>query len=189
VLAHLLDLKLDASSISYVAGWSKADPTVLTAAAAMCCTQSIPGSSAAGTAQRAGCLAARIGDQALCGALALLPRSLVRVVPPKAVTRVTLWNPDIDRELQCADLGRARFDRRVARPRARTEISRCHDLLIMRLTARYDRQICDADIGCWRAAYTIAGTKLVNSHLPWACRVSRGVVDLMLGAPWLVRLG
>jgi hypothetical protein len=43
VLAHLLDLKLDASSISYVAGWSKADPTVLTAAAAMCCTRSIPG--------------------------------------------------------------------------------------------------------------------------------------------------
>jgi hypothetical protein len=33
VLANLLDLDVDASSISYVAGWSKADPTVLTAAA------------------------------------------------------------------------------------------------------------------------------------------------------------
>ena len=34
VLANLLGLDVDASSISYVAGWSKADPTVLTAAAA-----------------------------------------------------------------------------------------------------------------------------------------------------------
>jgi uncharacterized protein DUF955 len=34
VLANLLDLDVDASSISYVAGWSNADPTVLTAAAA-----------------------------------------------------------------------------------------------------------------------------------------------------------
>ena len=33
MLANLLDLDVDASSISYVAGWSKADPTVLTAAA------------------------------------------------------------------------------------------------------------------------------------------------------------
>ena len=33
VLANLLDLNVDASSISYVAGWSKADPSVLTAAA------------------------------------------------------------------------------------------------------------------------------------------------------------
>jgi hypothetical protein len=32
VLANLLDVDVDASSISYVAGWSK-DPTVLTAAA------------------------------------------------------------------------------------------------------------------------------------------------------------
>jgi antirestriction protein ArdC len=33
VLANLLDLDVDASSISYVAGWSHADPAVLTAAA------------------------------------------------------------------------------------------------------------------------------------------------------------
>ena len=33
VLANLLDLDVDASSVSYVAGWSKADPSVLTAAA------------------------------------------------------------------------------------------------------------------------------------------------------------
>ena len=33
VLANLLDLNVDASSISYVAGWSKADPSVLTAPA------------------------------------------------------------------------------------------------------------------------------------------------------------
>jgi hypothetical protein len=33
LLADLLDLNVDASSISYVAGWSKADPSVLTAAA------------------------------------------------------------------------------------------------------------------------------------------------------------
>jgi hypothetical protein len=33
LLANLLDLDVDASSISYVAGWSKADPTVLTAGA------------------------------------------------------------------------------------------------------------------------------------------------------------
>jgi hypothetical protein len=34
VLANLLGLDVDASSISYVAGWSSADPAVLTAAAA-----------------------------------------------------------------------------------------------------------------------------------------------------------
>ena len=33
MLANLLGLDVDASSISYVAGWSHADPTVLTAAA------------------------------------------------------------------------------------------------------------------------------------------------------------
>jgi hypothetical protein len=33
LLADVLDLNVDASSISYVAGWSKADPSVLTAAA------------------------------------------------------------------------------------------------------------------------------------------------------------
>ncbi len=33
VLANLLGLDIDASSISYVAGWSHADPTILTAAA------------------------------------------------------------------------------------------------------------------------------------------------------------
>ena len=33
VLANLLGLDVDASSISYVAGWSQSDPTVLTAAA------------------------------------------------------------------------------------------------------------------------------------------------------------
>jgi hypothetical protein len=33
VLSNLLDLHVDASSISYIAGWSKADRSVLTAAA------------------------------------------------------------------------------------------------------------------------------------------------------------
>ena len=36
VLADLLDLNVDASSITYVAGWSKAYPTVLTRSRQQC---------------------------------------------------------------------------------------------------------------------------------------------------------